>query len=68
MVRTRMFKFLEGHIEYLAQRLQPAKCIAKEKKRDPAKYGSTADSRLENNELMIINVQASSQLDAYEKV
>ena len=25
-----MFKFLKGHIEYLAQNLQPAKCIAKE--------------------------------------
>ena len=30
MTRTCMVKFLKGHIEYLAQRLQPAKCIAKE--------------------------------------
>ena len=30
MTRTCMFKFLKGNIEYLAQRLQPAKCIAKE--------------------------------------
>ena len=30
MTRTCMFKFLMGHIEYLVQRLQPAKCIAKE--------------------------------------
>ena len=30
MIRTCMFKFLKGHIEYLAKRLQPAKCIAKE--------------------------------------
>ena len=30
MTRTCMFQFLKGHIEYLAQRLQPAKCIAKE--------------------------------------
>ena len=30
MTRTRMLKFLQGHIEYLAKRLQPAKCIAKE--------------------------------------
>ena len=30
MIRTRMFKFLQGHIAYLTQRLQPAKCIAKE--------------------------------------
>ena len=30
MIRTRMFKFLRGHIEYMAQRFQPAKCIAKE--------------------------------------
>ena len=25
-----MFRFLKGHIEYLAQHLQPAKCIPKE--------------------------------------
>ena len=25
-----MFGFLKGHIEYLAQHLQPAKCIPKE--------------------------------------
>ena len=30
MTRICMSKFLKGHIEYLAQRLQPAKCIAKE--------------------------------------
>ena len=30
MIRTCMFKFRKGHIEYIVQRLQPAKCIAKE--------------------------------------
>ena len=25
-----MFRFLKGHIEYLAHQLQPAKCIPKE--------------------------------------
>ena len=29
-----MFRFLKGHIEYLAQHLQPAKCIAKEQNLD----------------------------------
>ena len=29
-----MFRFLKGHIEYLAQHLQPAKCIAKEQNVD----------------------------------
>ena len=30
MTRTCMFKFLKGYIEYLAQRLQLAKCIVKD--------------------------------------
>ena len=30
MTRTCMVKFLKGHIEYLAQHLQAAKCIVKE--------------------------------------
>ena len=114
MTRMCMFKFLEGHIEYLAQRLQPAICIVEEQsvimkrvqvgkdqekaqsERDshsknrggkkpnqqsgtytmkhivsrmslplpPEKYGSTADSRSENKEIMIPNAKASSQLDA----
>ena len=29
-----MFIFLKGHIEYLAQHLQPAKCIPKEQNVD----------------------------------
>ena len=29
-----MFRFLKGHIEYLAQHLQPAKCIPKEQNVD----------------------------------
>ena len=29
-----MFKFLKGQIEYLAQHLQPAKCIPKEQNVD----------------------------------
>ena len=72
MTRTCMFKFLKGHIEYLTQRLQPAKCIAKEQnvimKRPPENYGSTADSRSENKELMIKISQAKSRHDACEKL
>ena len=30
MTKTCMLKSLKGHIQYLAQHLQPAKCIAKE--------------------------------------
>ena len=37
-----MFRFLKGHIEYLTQHLQPAKCIPKEqnviKNLPPGKY------------------------------
>ena len=33
-----MSKFLKGHIKYLAQPLQPAKCIAKEQKNDHETY------------------------------
>ena len=59
-------------MEYLAQHLQPAKCIAKEQnvimKHTPEKYGSTADSWSENKELIIPKPQASSQLDAEEKI
>ena len=43
MTRTCIFKFLKGHIEYLSQRLQPAKCKDKEQnvtmKPTPEKYG-----------------------------
>ena len=72
MTRTFMFKLLKGHIGYLAQRLQPAKCVAKEQnvimKPTPEKYGSTDDSRPGHKELMIKIPQAMSQLDAYEKL
>ena len=67
-----MFGFLKGHIEYLAQHLQPAKCIPKEQNVDmkptPEKYGPTGVSRLENKEFMIKVPQAMSQLCAYEKL
>ena len=65
-----MFRFLKGHIEYLTQHLQPAKCIPKEqnviKNLPPGKYGPTADSRSENKEFVIRAQQAMSQLYAGE--
>ena len=56
MTRMCMFKFLKGHIEYLAQHLLLEM------------YGSTADSRSANKELIVKVQQAMSQLDAYEKL
>ena len=67
-----MFRFLKGHIKYLAQHLQPAKCIPKEQNVDmkptPEMYGPTADSWSENKEFMIKVPQAMSQLYAYERL
>ena len=68
MTRTCMFKFLKGHIEYLAQRLQHAKCIAKEEnvimKPTPGKVWIYHRQSVGKKNLMIHNPPASSQLDA----
>ena len=67
-----MLRFLKGHIEYLTQHLQPAKCIPKEqnviKKPTPGKYGPTADSRSENKEFVIRVQKTMPQLYACEKL
>ena len=69
MTEACMFKFMKGHIEYLAQHLQPVKCIVKGQNVLPtAGKGFIADNQSENEEWMIKLQQAMFQLDAYEKL
>ena len=62
-----MFRFLKGHIEYLAQQLQPAKCVPKEQNVDMKPSPGKSLNLLPNKELVIKVPQAMSQLYAYEK-